>query len=109
MPIYRYLCKCGKVRDEFRKIADRDNSPICHGPMERRIVPTMVQVFTPYQAVAFDEDGKRPFIRSSREHRDFLRRNNFEEIGNDSSMAPKPPRELETEATTYDLTEEDFQ
>lgn len=35
----------------------------------------------PYMAVSGDMAGK--FIRSRREHREFLRRNNFEEVGNE--------------------------
>lgn len=44
MPTYTYQCKtCGKIEDSFRKIADRDNNPICHGEMVRKIIPPMLQ------------------------------------------------------------------
>lgn len=92
MPLYRYVCACGAQRDEVRKIDERDQAPECHGPMTRRIMPTMVSVFTPYRPIAIDkESGKRPLIRTREEHTAFLRRNGYEEVGNDSSMAPPHP------------------
>ncbi len=96
MPIYRYRCDgCKEIRDEFRSIADRDRAPECHGEMQRVIVPTMVNVFTPYRAVASEKDGGGcPMIRSRAEHNAFLRRNGYEEVGNDKSMAPLPDDEV---------------
>lgn len=43
--------------------------------------------FTPYKATGH-ERGK--VIGSRRAHRDYLRKHNYEEIGNDPSMAPPP-------------------
>lgn len=96
MPIYRFRCEtCQAQRDEFRTIAERGNAPDCHGPMQRVILPTMVSVFNSYQPIAGErEDGKRPVIRSKREHEAFLRRNGYEEVGNDKSMAPPSREEL---------------
>ena len=95
MPIYTYRCKSKKCRatgTAFRTIAERDRCPRCSqckGMTEKIITPTMVSVFTPYRAVAFDkESGKRPLITSQDEHSAFLRRNGYEEVGNDKSMAP---------------------
>ena len=95
MPIYVYRCQfCLEEQEAFRPIAERDNAPACHRrTMERVIKPTMVSVFKPYRAVAVDkETGKMPVIRSKGEHEAFLRRNGYEEVGNDKSMAP-PSRE----------------
>lgn len=100
MPTYVYRCKlCGFQGDAFRKMVDRDQAPRCLskgpclGETERRITATMVSVFSPYRAVAVDkETGERPQINSRAEHEAFLRRNGYEEVGNDKSMAP-PSRE----------------
>lgn len=97
MPMYRYRCPfCLMEADEFRKMAEMDDAPTCHNrKMERVILPTMVSVFHPYQSVAADKESQnRPFIRTRAEHESFLRRNGYEEIGNDKSMAPRSPEEI---------------
>lgn len=85
MPIYTYSCqKCTAYLDEFRKIDSRDDAPhCCGGTMQRIIVPSMV---TPdiksYRTVAFDkETGKKVTIDSRKQHREFLKRNDFIEVG----------------------------
>lgn len=87
MPIYRYACPhCNKQADEFRHIDQRDNAPECCGKeMERRIMPTMVQAdIQPYRSVAIDkETGRTVEIHSRKQHREFLRRNDYVEVGND--------------------------
>lgn len=93
MPIYTFRCpSCSVRQDAFRKIAERNDCPACEkcgGPTERRITATMVSVFQPYMTVAFDkETGKPMHIRNQDEHRAFLQRNGFEEVGNDPSVAP---------------------
>lgn len=87
MPIYRYLCECGKQYDEFRKIDSR-NDPLeclCGKFAELRIMPTSVQADnTNYISAAVDkETGKRVSIRSRAQHREFLARNDYVEVGND--------------------------
>ena len=97
MPTYEYRCENGHRQDAVRRVTERDNCPPCKcgAPTERRITPTMVSVFTPYRAVAVDkESGERPLIRSQAEHRAFLARNGYEEVGNDKSMAPLPTEEV---------------
>jgi putative FmdB family regulatory protein len=97
MPIYRYRCPfCLGEQDEYRKIAERDQAPECHRrSMERVIMPTMVSVFNSYTPIAADkDDGKRRVIRTKKEHEAFLRRNGYEEVGNDKSMAPPHPEEV---------------
>lgn len=104
MPIYRYRCvKCGHEADEFRAIADRDDAPLCHDKyMERVITPPMVSVFESYTTVAADrETGRTMTIRNKDEHRAFLARNGFEEVGNDRSMAPKPEEQIKDERARW--------
>jgi predicted nucleic acid-binding Zn ribbon protein len=100
MPIYRYRCGvCKRTQDEFRTIDRRDDYPACHDAMERVIMPTMVSVFKSYMTAAIDKGrGTRIEIKSADEHRAFLRRNGYEEVGNDTSMAPRPPKPVEQDA-----------
>ena len=63
--------------------------------------PQIISDIQPYQAVAVDvATGKPPKIGSRSEHREFLKRNNYIELGNDR-IKPKPvdygdisPREI---------------
>lgn len=103
MPVYRYEChECGRKVDAFRHVNQRDDAPVCHQKaMTRRIMPTMVApAFNTYRAVAEDkESGERPVIRSRDEHRAFLRRNGYEEVGDDPAFLPKEtPRKSGDEA-----------
>lgn len=100
MPTYTYVCpNCTKRQEAVRRIAERDDCPKCnrcYGPTERRITATMVSVFSPYRAIAADkETGERPLIRSKAEHEAFLRRNGYEEVGTDKSMAPPSYEEFQ--------------
>ena len=92
MPIYRYVCGCGAKYDEFRKIDNRNNSPICAcgNLTELRIMGCNVQADnTDYISASLDkETGKRVSIRSRAQHREFLARNDLVEVGNDFS----PPK-----------------
>lgn len=93
MPIYTYRCdSCEATGTAFRTVAERNACPTCTqcgGATQKVITPTMVSVFTPYRAVAVDKDsGEKPLIRTRAEHDAFLRRNGYEEVGNDKSMAP---------------------
>lgn len=92
---------CHLEADEFRKVENRSDAPVCPKDgekMERRIMPTMVQAdIQPYMSAAIDkETGKPVGIHSRKQHREFLRRNDYVEIGNDA------PR-----ATSRDSTEPD--
>lgn len=95
MPLYRHKCpSCGLESDEFRRIENRDDPVDCprgHGRMERVIMPSMVQAdIQPYRAIAVDkETGKVPVIQSRRQHREFLRRNDYVEVGNDFGKPQK--------------------
>lgn len=96
MPTYRFRCPfCKHEQDEIRTVAERNNAPKCHGDMERVLTATMVSVFNPYMPVAADkDDGKRRVIRTKAEHSAFLRRNGYEEVGNDKSMSPPTEEKL---------------
>jgi hypothetical protein len=74
---------------------DRNVAPECHGVMEKILTPTFVKVFNAYQTAAFDkEQGKTIRITSQAEHSAFLRRNRYEEVGNDPSRAPLSDEEV---------------
>lgn len=94
MPLYTYRCPgCERTETAFRKIDLRNVAPTCacrHRAlgaysMDRIIEAPMV---TPdigaYQAVAIDvATGKPPVINSRSAHRDFLKRNGYQEVGNE--------------------------
>lgn len=99
MPLYSYRClECSKVVDAVRAVDERHDCPKCnrcYGTTEKILTPTMVSVFNTYQTIAQDkETGKRVKIGSRAEHQAFLRRNGYEEVGNDKSMAPPRPEEV---------------
>lgn len=50
--------------------------------------PMVVSDIQSYRPVAADVDGSRPIIGGRRQHREFLARNNYTEVGNDY-VAPK--------------------
>lgn len=84
-------------QDAYRKIDERHDAPTCKcgERTELRITATMVSVFNPYMPVAADkEDGKHRMVRTKAEHEAFLRRNGYEEVGNDKSVAPKSSEEI---------------
>lgn len=98
MPIYTYRCNtCGKTEIAYRKIAERDEMPKlrcqCHAGLETqprnvsRVVeaPYIAPDIQAYQAVAVDvATGKPPVISSRSAHREFLQRNGYTEVGNES-------------------------
>lgn len=95
MPIYLMKCAhCGEQTDVFRRIADIDlNLPECCGAVMARQIcaPAVVADIPAYQAVAVDkETGRMPKIEGRAQHREFLRRNGYVEMGND---IPTKPRE----------------
>lgn len=95
MPLYRFRCPvCGLASDEFRRVESRDDPLLCpkdRAGMQRIIMPTMVQAdIQPYRAIAVDkETGKVPIINSRKQHREFLRRNDYVEVGSDPIKEPK--------------------
>jgi putative FmdB family regulatory protein len=106
MPTYTYRClECEKRQDAYRTVAERNDCPKCdrcYGVTEKILTPTMVAVFHPYTPVAADkDDGKRRVIRTKKEHEAFLRRNGYEEVGNDKSMAPPSAEKLAEKAKAW--------
>jgi putative FmdB family regulatory protein len=90
MPVYEFKCQeCGSHVTAYRSIAERHDAPICHGPTRRILTPTFVKVFNPYTTAVWDKEAGKPMrIRTQDEHRAFLQRNGFDEVGNDKSRAP---------------------
>lgn len=89
MPLYTVACPtCGYEADLYRTVADRDSDlPACCGAqMARKIVaPYVAPDIGPYQAVAVDvATGRPPVINSRSAHREFLKRNGYVEVGNES-------------------------
>lgn len=89
MPIYTVACAtCGHETDLYRTIAERDRDlPACCGAqMARKIIaPYVAPDIGPYQAVAVDvATGRAPVINSRSAHREFLKRNGYAEVGNES-------------------------
>ena len=95
MPIYVMKCDtCGHEEDIYRSIANIDHDlPECHGKtMYRKVcAPAVIADIQPYQAVAVDKaTGKMPQITSRSQHREFLQRNGYVEVGNEM---PKPKKQ----------------
>ena len=88
MPIYRMLCaSCGHEEDIYRSLAkiDDDLPECCGNTMGRKIcAPAVIADIQPYQAMGVDvATGKAPVITSRSEHRAYLRRNGYVEVGSD--------------------------
>ena len=69
--------------------------------------PAIISDIEPYRAIASDIacGGKRPIIGGRRQHREFLRRNGYVEVGNETPRAPSNaplPRE-QREARVNDI------
>lgn len=64
----------------------------CYAHFKATIGGGSVQIIKdiePYKPVATDVDGSRPVIGGRRQHREFLQRNGYREVGNDVPIAPK--------------------
>jgi len=59
----------------------------------------LIKDIEPYMSVAADVNGKAPLIRSRREHKEFLKRNGYIEIGNERQT----PRSFDTSAHQGDV------
>lgn len=92
MPNYTVTCdKCGHTEDIVRSLSEHGNWPKCHGKMRQIIKsPQLTPDIQPYKAIATDvATGKPPVIGSRREHKEFLRRNNYVEVGNEKMSAER--------------------
>lgn len=65
--------------DEFGMVPKHLAAPL----NEADAAPMVIGDIQPYRAAAADQNGKRPVIGGRRQHREFLARNNYVEIGND--------------------------
>lgn len=79
----RYCRACGNFHD-----LDAPWPQACHGHFGNRAGSASIQVIRdiePYQAVAGDvaQGGKLPRIGGRRQHREFLKRNSYIEVGNE--------------------------
>lgn len=96
MPVYLAECGiCGKQQDYVASVEDRANTPMCCGAQTQKIL-TAARVtadITPYFTVAADkETGRCQHIRSRKQHREFLKRNGYEEVGNEKPKTkPQSP------------------
>lgn len=93
--IYAMICReCGAEHDIYRHVAERNRDiPICcTAPMERKIcAPAVIGDISPYQAMGYDlASGNAPIIKSRSEHRAYLQRNGYTEVGNDMPVTRKP-------------------
>lgn len=63
--------------------------------MTRRIMPTSIQAdINPYKSVAVDkETGKTVVVNSRKQHREFLRRNDYVEMGNEAPKFMNEPQQ----------------
>ena len=93
MPLYRVMCDaCREEGDIFRSLANIDDLPICCGvAMHRKIcAPMVIADIQPYQSMGIDvATGKAPVISSRSEHRNYLRRNGYVEVGNEMPSMSK--------------------
>ncbi len=97
MPQYLYECpKCGSRLETFRSVANYKNYPEHCGSSMRQVItrPNIIMDIQPYKTVACDkETGKHEVITSRRQHKNFLARNGYEELGNDG-FKPLHPEEI---------------
>ncbi len=95
MPLYDLKCDCGKTRSTYRKIAARDDLPLCScgGKFQRVISAPMLQAsFTEYRSPA---TGR--LITSRAAERDETRRTNMliKEPGLDRDIAKRKVEAIE--------------
>jgi hypothetical protein len=62
--------------------------------------PTVISDMQPYRAAGSDIacGGKRPMISGRRQHREFLARNGYTEVGNEMLTKPSGPSEKQQQA-----------
>ena len=96
MPLYPHQCeKCGHTEDVYRAVKDIEKAPKhCGKKMTRVIGRThVIGDIQPYTTVAADkETGKRVHITSRAKHREFLKKNGYEELGNEK-FTPSAPKD----------------
>jgi hypothetical protein len=96
MPLYEYECQCGERKEAVRTVANRKRAPRhCGKSMTLQVTASysVWGVFQEYRAIG----RGRPLIKTRQEHKDYLRQNGYEEVGNDKSMAPPNMNATEAE------------
>lgn len=88
MPLYAYRCSCGHACEEWRSVSTRRTQAPKHCgkrmPIEITGNYSVWGAFQEYRAVG----RGRPLIKTRQQHKDYLRINGYEEVGDDKSMAP---------------------
>lgn len=96
MSTYLYECpKCAKRFDVIKPMAESSRTEYHCATEAQRVftAPHVIGVFEPYRSMGPD----RQWIHTRQEHKDFLRRYGYEEVGNDPSMAPPDISDAEFE------------
>lgn len=95
MPVYTVQCStCDSTREVHRNLMDFGKWPQCCGATMQQVIqaPQIMRDIDPYQAVATDvATGSAPVIRSRREHREFLKRNGYHEVGGEHHVQKRHP------------------
>jgi hypothetical protein len=95
MPLYATRCDAGHEGERFIRLS-KFNEPMepCEcGELTWRVIsaPQIMSDLAPYQAMGIDvETGKAPMITSRSHHRDYLKRNNYAEVGNEKQSPTGP-------------------
>lgn len=87
MPIYAHACACGHTVEEYRPIKDYKKRPKHCGKSMPQVIQGSHYVWGAFQEYRAIGRG-RPLIKTRQQHKDYLRINGYEEVGNDPSMAP---------------------
>lgn len=71
----------------------------CYAHFKARTAASVqiIRDIEPYMPIAADTDGKRHAIGGRRQHREFLQRNGYREVGND---VPTKPKEVQYDLAT---------
>lgn len=96
MPTYEFFCgTCRKRFDIVKPMAQSSDAEFHCGTQAERVftAPHVIGVFEPYRSMG----PERQWIHTRQEHKDFLRRYGYEEVGNDPSMAPPDISDAEFE------------
>ena len=87
---------CQSTQDIYRRISEMNNNlpECCEKTMYRQMcAPAVITDIQPYQAIACDKQtGKAPVIQGRAQHREFLHKNGYIEMGNEKIT--NKPREL---------------
>lgn len=98
MPLYEWECRCGKRETGFRHVAERHDSPVCHGrAMALVICAPHVQADLP----GYESPTTGRWIEGRAARRDDLARSNarpWEGFAEESKEAARRRREFERRA-----------